>query len=382
MTPAARYAAAAEVVDAIRAGQRVEPALRNWGRSHRFAGSKDRRAIADIVYEIARKWWSTAALGGAETGRGRVLGLLRSNDLAPETVFTGGGHALSALEPDERAHDAVSVPYDIPPFLVPQFEAEYGDALPALNVALQGRAPVDIRANLLKTDVETLQQALSADGFEAHPVADVPAALRIEGDGRGLKRTALFEQGHFELQDAGSQRIVDFAEPKRGERVLDFCAGGGGKTLALAAATGGPVVAHDIAPQRMVDLPGRAARAGAQVEIASPQQLDGRLFDLVFVDAPCSGSGAWRRDPGGKIALTQERFASLLDAQTDALETAARFVAPGGRLAYATCSLISHENYEKIEAYLNRYNASVPKKDLYLNSLVESDGFYCRLIGF
>lgn len=380
MTPAARYAAAAEIVDAILGGERLEPAIRAWGRAHRFAGSKDRRAIADICYDIARRWWSTAALGGAETGRGRVLGLLRARGVAAETVFTGQGHALAPLSAQEILMPSDPVPYDFPPFLIRELEEMFGSRLPEVNAMLQERAPVDLRVNTAKTSRESLARLLAEAGFDAVPLDDVPTALRLSGSGRGLTDTDLFAEGLFELQDAGSQQIVAFAKPETATTILDYCAGGGGKTLALAAASGRRVVAHDIAPRRMKDIPNRARRAGASVDIIDTADLPERCFDLVYVDAPCTGSGSWRRDPYGKISLTEQRFDDIRHAQAAALRSASRHVAPKGRIAYATCSVLKSENNLQINSFFNEFDFMISERNLSIDFLSDRDGFYANII--
>ncbi|CAN0591661.1 unnamed protein product, partial [Laminaria digitata] len=190
------------------------------------------------------------------------------------------------------------------------------------------------------------------DGIIASPHSLSPTALRVSEGARAIARSDAYLSGAVELQDAASQAVVDALPLRPGLSVLDYCAGGGGKALAMAARlAGGRVDAHDAAPQRMVDLPARADRAGADVRIV---QKPRGSYDLVFCDVPCSGSGAWRRAPEGKWRLTQARLSELCAIQAGILDQAARLVAPGGCLAYATCSVRGEENAEQVRAFLAR----------------------------
>ncbi|QPH53613.1 RsmB/NOP family class I SAM-dependent RNA methyltransferase [Pontivivens ytuae] len=380
MTPAARHAAAIEVIDAIRAGARAEAALKEWGRSHRFAGSKDRRAIRDIVFDVLRCWWSTAAAGGGEDGRARVLGLLRLTDVPVERVFSGEGHAPLPLTDAEQAvpesPSTGPAAFDLPESVLSMLEARFGADLPALADVMRHRAPVDLRVNLLRATPESARAALAEDGIEVEPGPLSATALRVTAGTRGIERSRAYADGLVELQDAASQAVADFAEAQPGEVVLDYCAGGGGKALALAARTNAQVIAHDIAPRRMKDLPERARRAGAQVRLAEPGTLGDLQVPLVFADAPCSGSGSWRRDPEGKIRFDAGRLAELNAAQDDVLRNAARHVAPDGRLVYATCSILPDENEGRVNAFLSEVAGWHCSRSLSLSPLDGADGFF------
>jgi 16S rRNA (cytosine967-C5)-methyltransferase len=240
---------------------------------------------------------------------------------------------------------------DYPDWLDGRLRDSLGDAFEASMTALQRRAPVDMRANSLRCDVATARAALAEDGVATEPGPLSPLCLRA-APGAPVARTRAYAEGLIELQDAASQAVAAFAGARPGEAVLDYCAGGGGKTLALAAdmAGRGRLVAHDVAPGRMRDLPARLARAGARAEIVGPDAISalrGR-FDLVLADAPCSGSGSWRRDPAGKWRLTPARLASIAEAQRAVLRAATVFLRPGGRLVYATCSMLHEENAGRV----------------------------------
>ena len=334
MTPAARVAAAIEVLDAWLGGAPVEKVLTTWGRTHRFAGSKDRAAIRDHVFDAIRCRRSFAGLGGAETGRGLMLGALRAAGLDPASVFTGEGHAPEALAQDETQIGGIAnlpeaARLDCPDWLADALRQSLGAEFAPVMAALRQRAPVFLRVNVARTTRESAIEALSADGILARPHDLSPTALEVMDGARKVQNSAAYQAGLVELQDAASQAVVDFLEVPSGARVLDYCAGGGGKSLALAAA-GALVTAHDVDPGRMRDLPARADRAGAAVaRVSTGEATAGGPYDLVFVDAPCSGSGAWRRSPEGKWALTPDRLDGLVAVQADILDAVASLVVSG-----------------------------------------------------
>jgi 16S rRNA (cytosine967-C5)-methyltransferase len=222
--------------------------------------------------------------------------------------------------------------------------------------AMQDRAPVDLRVNTLKTNPDAATVVLARDGVQVMPLPLVPNALRVLENPRAVAASRAYTQGMVELQDASSQLVAEAAGARPGMTVLDYCAGGGGKTLALAAAMQGRgrLLAWDVNPRRMADLPERARRAGAAVRILGGAELDdlGPVCDLVLVDAPCSGTGAWRRKPEGKWRVTPAELAGYPALQDSILDAAALRVKPGGRLVYATCSLEPEENDDVVRAFL------------------------------
>lgn len=357
MTPAARFAAAASVLDLILTGEPAEKALTGWGRRSRFAGSGDRAAIRDLVFDALRRKRSLAARGGAMNGRGLMLGLLRAEGQDPNTVFTGQGHAMAPLDAAEQAagHEPAPGPEacDIPDWLWPAFQDSLGDRAETVARVLQSRAPVMLRVNLRKGTVDAAQAALAQHGVVTVPDPVASTALHVVDGARQVARSEAYLGGLVELQDGSSQAIIDELHlPERG-KILDFCAGGGGKALAMAARTEAVIMAHDAQPARMKDLPARALRAGVTIaQIAGDQVTAKAPFDLVLCDAPCSGSGAWRRAPEGKWALTPARLAELTGLQRMILSQAAALVAADGVLAYATCSVLRAENEDSVAAFL------------------------------
>ncbi|MDA7424226.1 RsmB/NOP family class I SAM-dependent RNA methyltransferase [Thalassococcus lentus] len=381
MTPAARVQAAIEVLDRIGAGAAAEQALLGWSRGARYAGSKDRRAVRDHVFDVVRRWRSCAELGGAETGRARMIGLLRSQDADLDAVFSGQGHAPAPLTPDERVTSDPPQGFaalDLPDWLGSMFEQSLGDQASNVARTLQERAPVFLRVNGLKSTRASAQQQLRAEGIETTPVDVSPTALRVDVGARAVARSAAYLNGVVELQDAASQAVVDALPLRAGMRVLDYCAGGGGKALAMAARLGaGPVEAHDIDPKRMTDLPARAQRAAADVvQTRAPSGV----YDLVLADAPCSGSGAWRRAPEGKWRLSESGLAELCETQAEILDTCAGLVAPGGILAYATCSVLNCENQDQATAFVKRHPGWTVKSQKSFLPGETGDGLFVALI--
>lgn len=372
MIPAARAAAAIEVLDRILAGQVAEVALTNWGRANRFAGSGDRAAIRDIVYDVLRCRRSCAALGGGGTGYDLVLGWARAQGLEP--LFSGEGHAPAVPVLAGRQAEGLEA-LDCPEWLGPQLEASLGPDFAAVMQAMRSRAPVFLRVNLARTTREAAMAALAQDGIDALPHALAASALAVVGGARKVQNSAAYAEGLVEMQDAASQAVVEMLPLRDGMRVLDFCAGGGGKTLAMAARARLQLFAHDAEARRMSDLPVRAKRAGATVKtVAKPAAA--APYDLVLTDVPCSGSGSWRRDPQGKWALTGERLAELTRVQSTILREAAALVKAGGVLGYATCSLLDAENGGQIRGFLAEQTGWTLQAERRFTPLDGGDGFY------
>ena len=321
MTPGARLSAAIELLDAALGGEPAERALTRWARASRFAGSKDRAAVRDLVYDGLRRRRSLAWVGGAETGRAIVLAQAAGEGADLEALFTGEGFDPAPLDATERSvvgrglTDAPApVRLDYPDFLHEALTVSLGADFEPVLQAMQARAPVDLRVNTLRTNADAATVVLARDGVQAvaHPLAK--NALRVIENPRMVAASRAYTQGMIELQDVSSQFVAEAAGARPGMTVLDFCAGGGGKTLALAAAMEGrgTLLAWDANAPRMADLPVRARRARADVRILSDAECAALrpVCDLVLVDAPCSGTGAWRRKPEGKWRLTAMELAA------------------------------------------------------------------------
>ncbi|MEM1074464.1 MAG: RsmB/NOP family class I SAM-dependent RNA methyltransferase [Pseudomonadota bacterium] len=379
MTPGARIAAAIEVLETINAGMAAEQALTRWARASRFAGSKDRAAVRDHVFDVLRAKQSVAYLGGGEAGRQQLVGLLRLHEVDINEVFNGTGHAPSPLTANERTAVAdlvpEALPLDLPDWLLPELRRSLGDDLQDVAQLLRARAPATVRVNTRKASRAYAAERLLAEGIQTQENALSVNALTVLKGARGIRSSTALNEGLVELQDAASQAVVDLVP--EGVRCLDFCAGGGGKALALAAQPQRQVWAHDSDMARMQDIAQRVRRAGcsiAQVKSADVQRC--KRFDIVLCDVPCSGSGAWRRAPEGKWRLTQSRLDELRQIQLGILETTAPLVCTSGVLVYVTCSLLQCENEDVIRQFLDaNKNWACPLQRQFKVS-EEGDGFF------
>jgi len=398
MTPAARISAAIEVLqDIIERRRPAADALKDWGLSRRFAGSKDRAAIASLVYDALRRKASSGYAMASEEPRALVLGMLAGLRGLPldeiAALFSGENHAPAPLTADETALlTAFSdegapdwVRADVPEWLWPSLHGGFGEAGMAEGQALAARAPIDLRVNRLKADRDAVLKDLAHHQPETG--AWSPDALRFQPghDGRGpsLQTEPGFFAGAFEVQDEGSQLVTLLAGAQPGQTVIDLCAGAGGKTLALAAlmANRGSLYATDLDSRRLAPLHDRVARSGASiVEVRIPRSRGHEPFadiagqaDLVLVDAPCTGSGTWRRNPDAKWRVRPGALAERIKDQAEVLARAAKLVKPGGRIAYITCSMLPEENDEAIRAFLGRHPGFAPVAPIDVLKGAESD---------
>jgi 16S rRNA (cytosine967-C5)-methyltransferase len=379
MTPAARLSAAIELIDTIDA-ERVPAAkaLKEWGTAHRYAGSGDRAAISGLIWDVLRRRSSSAFLMDADTPRARVLGMLRlergmSTDaisalcdgdrFAPEPLTEAERSALSSRSLDGAPPHIAG---DYPEWLDPHLASVFGDDRIAEATAMASRAPLDLRVNTLKAKREKMQASLKHLG--AAPTPWSPMGLRIElgADARnpGIHAEEDFIKGAIEVQDEGSQLAALFTAAKPGEQVIDLCAGAGGKTLALAAMMGGKgrLIATDRDKRQLAPIYERLSRAGVHnAEVRAPKGDSDPLADikasadLVLIDAPCTGTGTWRRNPDAKWRMRPGALEVRLKDQAEVLDRAADMVKPGGRIAYVTCSVLPAENGEQVRSFLTRH---------------------------
>lgn len=379
MRDGGRVSAAIEVLTEIEARHfPVKMALKRWGETARYAGSKDRAFVSGLVLDGLRRKRSLGWMMGDASARGVMLGVLAFVWKWPlERIAEAGGeeHGFGALTDLERArlaspqslNDAPPpVAGDYPDWLEPHLARALGADQAAEMRALSERAPVDLRVNTLKTDVERCAKALAL--IDAAPAGVLATAFRIPAPAAAdrtpsVEAVPAFSKGWFEVQDLGSQIAAAVAGDVKGKQVLDFCAGGGGKTLALAAAMGnsGQIFAHDSDARRLADTIRRGQRAGVRnLQIRSPIEatplkgLEGKI-DVVFVDAPCTGAGTWRRHPDAKWRLSPDQLAKRQIEQDSVLDDAATFVKAGGRMIYVTCSLLTEENEDRVAGFLERH---------------------------
>lgn len=389
MTPAARIEAAAGILDRIIAGESAEAVLIRWARRARYAGSGDRAALRDLVYTALRRRGRHALLAGysggmdpALTGRALMLGMLIEAGSDPASVFTGQRHGPAPLTTAEQARisrgRAGSPLDDLPAWLHADLSDALADDLPAYAEAMAHRAPLWLRVNALRADPVQALAALEKDGIEARLSPDCATALEVVTGARRVASSVAYRSGLVEIQDLSPQMAVAMLGDLHGARVLDFCAGGGGKALALAAQGADRIIAHDAIAARMTDLPVRAARAGARIDITVVPP-DGH-FDLVVADVPCSGSGTWARDPDARWRLTRADLDRLLALQAQILDSALTCLGPGGRMAYMTCSVLQAENEAQIQAFARRAPLKVLKTRRF-GPPDPGDGFFLAVLG-
>jgi 16S rRNA (cytosine967-C5)-methyltransferase len=395
MTPAARLAAAIEVFGSIENERRpAADALKAWGLTHRYAGSGDRAAIAGLVYDALRRRASSAFVMQDDTPRAVLLGMLkRERGLDAEAIgrlADGSKYAPANLSDDERKRlDSSGIetaaPYvagDYPQWLDPYFERAFGDARAEEGAALASRAPLDLRVNTLKAEVNAILTTLS--DLNPEPAQWSPWGLRIrlsaDAKNAAIHAEPAFIKGMIEVQDEASQLAALFSGVKPGEQVVDLCAGAGGKTLALAAMmqNKGQIFATDDDKRRLAPIHDRLKRSGARnVQVRSPKSVGGEIddlsgrMDLVLIDAPCTGTGAWRRNPDAKWRMRPGALEQRQKEQGEVLDRAVALLKPGGRIAYITCSVLEEENGAQVRAFLGR-NPSFA---------VEAPGAVTRVLG-
>jgi 16S rRNA (cytosine967-C5)-methyltransferase len=387
MTPGARLQAAIEIIDEINsANEPADSLISGYFKKRRYAGSKDRRAVAERVYGTMRKharlaWWiertgSTATI----TARMRIIADLSLSDKLQASditdLFNSSRHCPPALDEDELALATAlagrplshqtdmpdSVRHEFPQWLECSLKETFGDALNAEMSALNQMAPMDLRINTAKSSVQQVLEKLKQDQIEASPCPWSPIALRVSGNVK-MGGVAAYKNGLVEIQDEGSQLLALMCDARPGMNVIDFCAGAGGKTLALAAnmteqgALQGSLTACDIFSRRLARIKPRLERAGAAAVVQKvlvseddPWVIENKnTADRVLLDVPCSATGTWRRTPLAKWQLKPVDLEELILTQRRILASASTLVKPGGRLIYATCSILAEENENQID---------------------------------
>jgi 16S rRNA (cytosine967-C5)-methyltransferase len=379
MTPAARLAAAIEVFANLESERRpAGDALKAWGLGHRFAGSGDRAAIAGLVYDALRRRASSAFIMGSDSPRAVLLGMLkRERGLDSDAIgklASGAQYAPEALSDDEHKRldtaDMAGAPAhiagDYPEWLDAHFARAFGDERAEEGAALASRAPLDLRVNALKAD--TFKAAAMLSDLKPEEGRWSPWGLRIrlgaDAKSPAIHAEPAFLKGMVEVQDEGSQLAALFSAAKPGEQVIDLCAGAGGKTLALAAMMDnkGQIYATDDDKRRLAPIHERLARSGARnVQVRTPKSVGGEIddlagrCDLVLIDAPCTGTGSWRRNPDAKWRMRPGALEQRQKEQAEILERAVPLLKTGGRIAYITCSVLDEENGAQVRAFLSRH---------------------------
>ena len=383
MTPAAHIAAAIEILDLILSGENAEASLTKWGRSNRFAGSGDRHAIRDVVFDALRQKNSLTKRLKKISGRSWIIALLKKREVNFDEYF--GASKYSPPEIKKGELDLLPIKnesdfHDIPDWLWPKWKATLGRNANHVANTLKERANIFLRVNISKVTRKVAIQALERDGITSKLHPTVSTALIVNKGTRNIKNSEAYNLGLVELQDASSQASVLALSKDQNGPILDFCAGGGGKSLALNAYLNKPIFAYDVNFERMKDLNKRASRSGADIRIIKSNDLKNSHYGLVFCDAPCSGSGTWRRDPEGKWSLTLQGYKRLLSQQENLLMTAAQLVKANGKLVYATCSLLEDENKAQIQKFLvNSKDWVFEQEKLFIPNEL-GDGFYFAIL--
>jgi 16S rRNA (cytosine967-C5)-methyltransferase len=381
VTPAARLEASIALLEAIEAApaRPADAVANDFFRERRFIGSGDRRAVSDRVWRVLRSRRRLTWFVPKASPRLLVAASLLTEGWTLAGVaesFSGDRFAAAGLERSEynalrrvegQALDQPGMPepvrFELPDWLYPRLQAQYRDRLAAEMAALSEPAPLDLRVNALKGTREDALAALKAEGWDARPTPLSPWGLRIDGR-RPVTSGPAFQSGLVEIQDEGSQVIAALTGAAPGMRVVDWCAGAGGKTLALAAMMGnrGQIVACDVSASRLEGAVRRLRRAGVNnverhLVVPGDKWAKRRAgaFDRVLVDAPCTGTGTWRRNPDARHRLSGQDLLELTRKQSTILDTAQALVRSGGRLVYATCSLLQEENEGQVSGFLLRH---------------------------
>ena len=388
MTPEGRLSAAIDLLHQVFDQPRrpADAISADFFRARRYIGGSDRRAVSDLAWGVLRQrlrleWW-VAQTGARLTPRLLVLAHLllaeKRKLIEVARLFDGGRFAAGPLDVGEMgiAEHLVGKPLtgkdmseparlNLPEWAMPGLTARFGEALDAEALAMEATAPLDLRVNLLKSTREAAQAALRAEGLVSETTPFSPWGLRLPGR-TPITGTAAYKAGLIEVQDEGSQLIAALVGAAPGMRVVDYCAGAAGKTLAMAATmqNQGRITACDVSIPRLEGANKRLRRAG--VHNAETHLLEAgdrwakrraATFDRVLVDAPCTGTGTWRRNPDARSRTGQADLDELVVKQREILGTAAALVRPGGRLAYATCSLLPEEDEAQVDAFLMRHPA-------------------------
>ncbi len=398
MTPSARLSAAIELLDSLndQAGP-MENHIRRYFRTRRYAGSKDRRWVTEFLFQLFRHKgeidWTLSRLDLPLENRERAMAcllLFQDQDFVGlEEIFLVGPHAQIPLsEVETKAFSDIHTVWrqekpdwaagNFPEWLADELTDQYGSNAVSLMRVFQERAPLTIRVNSLKTDRERVLDILRQDDIEAEETLVSPLGITL-ADHIPLNQLPVFERGLVEIQDEAAQISSALVQAAPGMMVVDYCAGAGGKSLAIAAhmENSGRILAFDVSERRMKDIAVRKRRAAAYIIETTRLSGDDRDMELlqrlegqaarVFVDAPCSGSGTWRRQPDRKWFFDHGKLVDLTDLQSNIMRRAATLVAPGGRLIYATCSILRQENEERIEAFLatNTEFSVLPVSDIW-----------------
>ena len=398
VTPGARVSAVIEILDQYLEKKSDTRLVNKWFRNNRFAGSKDKQVIRDLVYRCLRYqlsfYWPFKQAGLLMSGRTIVLGMLRVFDQCFEEIFDGKHYSPKDLTDEEKAvlsnfdQRLASVPafvkFNFPEFLENSLKESFGHSFEKNLSALSSRADLFIRLNRIKGNIEFVVKSLKNDGIMVERIPNCENSLKVIGNKSKFNKSKAYLSGQVEIQDIHSQLVVEFIDPKENTKVLDFCAGAGGKTLAIASITQGNAeyFVYDKSKTKHPNLKARCQRAGVKIEFLNFQKANQKndKFDLVVADVPCSATGVWRRNPGNKWQMTKEKLDLIIADQKQILKNAARFVKNGGRLAYITCSVLRSENQDQVNWFLSRETTFSFQANKVLSPIDGGDGFYVSIL--
>ncbi len=393
----ARANAAISILDNFLVGQNLNSILLRWAKNNRYAGSSDREAIRNIVFDVLRvKKTLTSVLEKEKqpiNGRGLVFLHSVFYALNLNDIFTGrkyGPEKLTFFEKEfskiskENINGCFGITDNIPGFLIAEFKRSLGKKFEKVMRLLEKRAPISIRVNPLKSDISSLLECLSSEGIEGKKSKRVRYGIDIIGNPRRLTQIQAFKDGYFEVQDLHSQKIIEDLPLNEHTKVLDYCAGAGGKILGIACSLkgNGKFYIHDINERKLKEANLRAEKAGVKFKRLETKNLQKYYcsFDYIIADVPCSGSGAWRRNPQQKWRITPESLNEILTRQTVILDEAKDLLKKNGYIFYITCSLLKIENEEVIQKFIinNKYFRLVNKKNVTIDNY--GDGFFCAVL--
>ena len=404
MTSSAILKAAQDILNLLTLNEMSARVIISWERRNRFAGSKDRRKIRDIVYSCLRNKSYLLHCWPAETklslGRKLVLSFIYdlNNSKSLEFEFLKdfyGNKDHEFSNPSVREKDILqkafvqknkieieSIRYSYPEFLHKELKESLGLDFPEVMATFAKRGDVFIRANKVKIQGKELEEALAKEGFVVEGFPALESAYKIVNPSNQIKLSALFSNGFFEFQDFASQKIIKKIPIQEGMAVLDFCAGGGGKSLALASEYLNMIdlYAYDIKPNRLKSLKFRADRALAKVNFLNHASVYKNFYDVIIVDAPCSGSGTWRRDPMSKWRLSFKALKEISDKQLNILQSISGRVSNSGIIAYITCSILKRENEHVVTKFLNKNRHFSLEYTSTVSPLEGGDGFFLAIL--
>ncbi len=398
MTPGARFEAAISILDKFLEGEPINKVLLNWFRNNRFAGSKDRFSIRETVFNCLRfrrsSLWPFNYYGSTVCGRSWVLGLLILTDRRAVKFFNGDRFSPACISCEEKSvissfnkvleKAPISVQLDHPEFLEHLFRESLGQNYVSILKCLNSRAKLFLRVNLIRSTVPEAIKLLKSEKVEVRKCSYASSGLLVLSPINNIEKLDTYKSGKIEIQDISSQAVVDFIDPRGQIEILDYCAGSGGKTLAMASLVKfeSKFFVHDKAPSRIKPFYERAKRAGIFAKTIRTSELNKgyKFFDLVVSDVPCSGTGAWRRNPEGKWWLSEVKLESLIIEQRDILKRSSRLVRYGGQFAYVTCSVLTSENRSQVDWFLSRNESFRLVRDIFISPMDGGDGFYAAIL--